>query len=58
MENGEIIKKRVSKKHKDNIDFFKKRKVAYGNEYVTAKKKKKKKRKKETNESNTGPKEK
>ena len=38
MENGEIIKKRVSKKHKDNIDFLKKRKVAYGNEYVTAKK--------------------
>ena len=38
MENGEIIKKKVSKKHKDNIEFLKKRKVAYGNEYVTAKK--------------------
>ena len=37
-ENGEYVKKKVSKNHKDNIEFLKKRRVAYGNEYTNAKK--------------------
>ena len=36
-ENGELVKKKVSKSHKDNIEFLKKRRVAYGNEYTNAK---------------------
>ena len=36
-ENGEIVKKKVSKNHRDNIEFLKKRRVAYGNEYTNAK---------------------
>ena len=30
-ENGELVKKKVSKNHRDNIEFLKKRRVAYGN---------------------------
>ena len=37
-ENGELVKKKVSKNHRDNIEFLKKRRVAYGNEYTNAKK--------------------
>jgi len=37
-ENGRLIKKKVSKNHKDNIEFLKKRRIAYGNEYINAKK--------------------
>ena len=37
-ENGELVKKKVSKNHRDNIEFLKKRRVAYGNEYNNAKK--------------------
>ena len=37
-ENGKLIKKKVSKNHRDNIEFLKKRRVAYGNEYTNAKK--------------------
>lgn len=36
-ENGELIKKKVSKNHGENIEFLKKRRVAYGNEYTNAK---------------------
>ena len=36
-ENGEVVKKKVSKNHRDNIEFLKKRRVAYGNEYTNAK---------------------
>jgi len=36
-ENGELIKKKVSKNHSENIEFLKKRRVAYGNEYTNAK---------------------
>ena len=36
-ENGEMVKKKVSKNHRDNIEFLKKRRVAYGNEYTNAK---------------------
>ena len=36
-ENGELVKKKVSKNHRDNIEFLKKRRVAYGNEYTNAK---------------------
>jgi len=35
-ENGELIKKKVSKEHRDSIEFLKKRRVAYGNEYTNA----------------------
>ena len=31
------LKKKVSKSHRDNIEFLKKRRVAYGNEYINAK---------------------
>ncbi len=37
-EDGKLIKKKVSKNHRDNIEFLKKRRVAYGNEYTNAKK--------------------
>ena len=37
-EDGKLVKKKVSKNHRDNIEFLKKRKVAYGNEYINAKK--------------------
>ena len=37
-ENGKLIKKKVSKNHGENIEFLKKRRVAYGNEYTNAKK--------------------
>ena len=37
-ENGELVKKKVSRNHRDNIEFLKKRRVAYGNEYTNAKK--------------------
>ena len=36
-ENGNLVKKKVSKNHRDNIEFLKKRRVAYGNEYTNAK---------------------
>ena len=36
-ENGNLVKKKVSKSHRDNIEFLKKRRVAYGNEYINAK---------------------
>ena len=35
-EDGQLVKKKVSKNHKDNIEFLKKRRVAYGNEYTNA----------------------
>ena len=38
-EDGKLTKKKVSKNHRDNIEFLKKRRVAYGNEYTNAKKK-------------------
>ena len=38
-EDGKLIKKKVSTNHRDNIEFLKKRRVAYGNEYINAKKK-------------------
>ena len=38
-EDGKLVKKKVSKNHRDNIEFLKKRRVAYGNEYINAKKK-------------------
>ena len=37
-EDGKLVKKKVSKNHRDNIEFLKKRRVAYGNEYTNAKK--------------------
>jgi hypothetical protein len=37
-EDGQLVKKKVSKNHKDNIEFLKKRRVAYGNEYTNARK--------------------
>ena len=37
-EHGKLVKKKVSKNHRDNIEFLKKRRVAYGNEYTNAKK--------------------
>ena len=36
-ENGKLIKKKVSRNHGENIEFLKKRRVAYGNEYTNAK---------------------
>ena len=38
-EDGKLVKKKVTKNHRDNIEFLKKRRVAYGNEYINAKKK-------------------
>ena len=38
-EDGKVVKKKVTKNHRDNIEFLKKRRVAYGNEYINAKKK-------------------
>ena len=37
-EDGKLVKKKVTKNHRDNIEFLKKRRVAYGNEYTNAKK--------------------
>ena len=37
-EDGKLVKKKVSKSHRENIEFLKKRRVAYGNEYTNAKK--------------------
>ena len=37
-EDGKVVKKKVTKTHRDNIEFLKKRRVAYGNEYTNAKK--------------------
>ena len=37
-EDGKVVKKKVTKNHRDNIEFLKKRRVAYGNEYTNAKK--------------------
>lgn len=37
-EDGKLVKKKVRKSHRENIEFLKKRRVAYGNEYTNAKK--------------------
>ena len=37
-EDGKLVKKKVSKSHRENIEFLKKRRDAYGNEYTNAKK--------------------
>ena len=55
-EDGQLVKKKVSKNHKDNIEFLKKRRVAYGNEYTNAKRimESEKEENNENNNNNSG----